>query len=246
MKTILKPLSVLWKFYFFLIFVLILLLFYPFFRILLRKREHFPTVLKMMRVWGGSLHRLGGVFVRIHKNAEFPPPPYIVCANHSSYLDIVLMYSIIPDYFIFMGKGEIKNWPLFNILFTKGMNILVERASVTASHKAFKKAGEELDLGSVVVIFPEGTIPYSAPQMKAFKNGAFKLAMEKNVPIVPISFSNNWKLLQAGAVLKSNGRPGISKVTVHKAIYPNENSDKELVTLRNQTFSAIEQAIEMK
>jgi len=199
-----------------------------------------------MRVWGGSLHRLGGIFIKYDKKAEFPEPPYIVCANHSSYLDIVLMYSIIPDYFIFMGKGEIKSWPLFNILFTKGMNILVERASRTASHKAFKKAGDELDMGSVVVIFPEGTIPYGAPQMKAFKNGAFKLAMEKSVPIVPISFSNNWKLLQAGAVLKSNGRPGISRVTVHEAILPGADSDEELVHLRNKTFETIEQSIRMK
>ena len=199
-----------------------------------------------MRVWGGTLHRLGGIFIKYEKHAGFPDPPYIIAANHSSYLDIVLMYSIIPDYFIFMGKGEIKSWPLFNILFTKGMNILVERASRTASHKAFQRAGEELDMGSAVVIFPEGTIPYSAPQMKAFKNGAFKLAMEKNVPIVPITFSNNWKLLQAGAILKSNGRPGISKVTIHPPIMPEANSDKELVNLRNRTFEVIDGAIEMK
>ena len=226
--------------------MIILLVFYPFFRILLNNRKNFPLVLKMMRVWGGSLHRLGGVFIKFEKREDFPEPPYIVCANHSSYLDIVLMYSIIPDYFIFMGKGEIKDWPLFNILFTKGMNILVERASRTASHKAFKKAGEEIDLDSVVVIFPEGTIPYTAPQMKAFKNGAFKLAMEKNVPIVPISFGNNWKLLQTGAVLKSNGRPGISKVYVHKAIYPKQNNDEEMVSLRKATFEAIDQSIHMK
>jgi 1-acyl-sn-glycerol-3-phosphate acyltransferase len=235
---------VLWKFYFFFLFIVILLLFYPFFRVLLNDRKNFPTVLKLMRIWGGSLHRLGGVYIQHLVKPIFPDPPYIVCPNHSSYLDIVLMYTLIPDYFIFMGKDEIKDWPLFHILFTKGMNILVERSSRTASHKAFLKAGEELDRGSVVIIFPEGTIPPNAPTMKIFKNGAFKLAMEKNVPIVPISFRTNWKLLQSGAILKSRGRPGLSKVYVHKAILPKENSDEEFSRLRQTTFDTINSQLE--
>ncbi len=199
-----------------------------------------------MRVWGGTLHRLGGVYIWHMRKPQFPDPPYIICPNHSSYLDIVLMYSIVPDYFIFMGKGEIKSWPLFNILFTKGMNILVERASKMDSHKAFMKAGEEIDRGSCVVIFPEGTIPKSAPKMKAFKNGAFKLAMEKQVPIVPITYKNNWKLLQPGAVLKAWARPGISKVVVHDPIVPKGNSEEEMVNLRHRAFEIIQKDVDLK
>lgn len=244
MSKILQPLSVIWKFYFFLLFLLILLLFYPFFRILLNDRKNFPIVLKLMRIWGGTLHRLGGVYIKHLVKPQFPDPPYIVCPNHSSYLDIVLMYSIVPDYFIFMGKGEIKDWPLFNILFTKGMNILVERSSRVASHKAFKKAGEEIDRGSVVIIFPEGTIPPTVPKMKSFKNGAFKLAQEKGVPIVPISFRTNWKLLQTGAVLKSPGRPGLSKVYVHEAIHPKGKTEEEMVHLRQLTYDTINSQLE--
>ncbi len=120
----------------------------------------------------------------------------------------------------------------------------MERSSRTASHKAFMKAGEELDKGSVVIIFPEGTIPPNAPKMKIFKNGAFKLAMEKNVPIVPISFRTNWRLLPSGAVLKSKGRPGLSEVYVHEAILPKKNSDEELVNLRQSTFDKINSQLE--
>lgn len=142
-----------------------------------------------------------------------------------------------------MGKTELNSWPLFHIFFSKGMNISVDRASITGAQKAYERAKSELDKGHNIVIFPEGTIPVSAPKLKPFKNGAFKLALEKNIPIVPVTFLTNFKRLQAGPALRNLGGPGPSKVIIHPAIYPESYKNGDVTALRNDTFAIIEQPL---
>lgn len=93
------------------------------------------------------------------------------------------------------------------------MDIPVNRKSVTDAHKAFVSAGEAIDKGLSMVIYPEGTIS-SEGKLKPFKNGAFKLAIDKQVPIIPVVNVNNWRYLQNGGFFKSNGRPGIPIIVV--------------------------------
>lgn len=116
-----------------------------------------------------------------------------------------------------MPKQELEKVPLFNLLIRK-LNIPVDRKSKVGSYKAFTIASDYLKKGISVFLFPEGTISKSAPKMRPFKNGAFKLAIEHQVPIVPIAFKNNWKLLQTGNPFTANGRPGIARAVLHKPI----------------------------
>jgi 1-acyl-sn-glycerol-3-phosphate acyltransferase len=150
----------------------------------------------------------------------------------------VLSYAVIPDYFVFTGKQELNKAPLFRIFF-KEMNILVDRKSRLGSHKAFVKAAHEIEMGNSMFFFPEGTISNLAPELRSFKNGAFKLALEKQVPIVPVTFLNNWKLLQNGGFFKSNGRPGVARVIIHKPVVTAGMTEEDLVPLREKIFSII-------
>ncbi len=165
------------------------------------------------------------------------PTPCVIVSNHASYLDIILSYFIIKNYFVFMAKFELNKAPLFSIFF-KDMQISVNRESRSNSHKAFIRAGEELDMGHSVYIFPEGTIS-SNGVLKNFKNGPFKLAVEKQVPILPITFINNWKLLQNGGFFKSYGRPGISRAVIHAPIQTKGMTEENIVNLRTQVFTLI-------
>lgn len=165
------------------------------------------------------------------------PSPCIYVANHTSYIDIVLSYLFLPSYYVFMAKMELKKVPLFKVFFEK-MQISVDRASRMSSHKAFLRAKEELDLGNSVFIFPEGTIS-SEGVLKAFKNGPFKLAIDNQVPIVPITYKNNWKILQNGGFFKSYGRPGISRIVIHEPIQTKGLGEEDLVNLRQQVFTII-------
>jgi 1-acyl-sn-glycerol-3-phosphate acyltransferase len=233
-----------WKLFFLLNFVLGLLVLYPLFRWHLRKKESFPKALRLKRFWAAWIMRVPGI--RFKCRSEIPldqlPEPCVFCANHTSYLDIVASYRETPGYYVFMGKGELKSAPLFGMFF-KEMNIPVFRDSRSGSHKAYVQAGDELDLGHSVFLYPEATIPKTAPRMKAFKNGAFKLAIDKQVPIVPVAFINNWKILQNGGFFKSNGKPGLSKVVYHKPISTIGMTEADLIPLRERVYEIIDKTL---
>lgn len=241
MHYLLQPFRVLWKVWFFLVFTCSLVLLYPFFLYALAKERRFYLAFRTMRFWAKLLSFFNGIWLEKEVRGDLPKPPYVICPNHSSYLDIIMMYRLFDDYFVFMGKSELNSWPLFNIFFTKGMNISVDRRSVVGAHNALERVKREIEKGHNVVIFPEGTIPHTVPVMKGFKNGAFKLAMEKNIPIVPVTFLTNWKRLQTGPALKRAGGPGASKVIVHPPVYPGKgNTPVEMITLREQVFQTVQ------
>ena len=230
----------LWKIVFMLNFALGLIILYPLFYVFLSNKKWFPLAFKLKKFWAQWILFIPGISIKINWKTckQTLPNPCIYCANHVSYLDIVIGYLIIPHYFVFMGKQELDKAPLFRIFF-KEMNILVDRKSTTSAHRAFLRAGKDIDEHHGVFLYPEGTIS-SAGQLRSFKNGAFKLAIEKQVPIIPIIFLNNWKLLQNGGFFKANGRPGISRIVVHEPISTIGMTENDLVTLRTQVHEIIE------
>ena len=94
-----------------------------------------------------------------------------------------------------------------------------------------------------MVIYPEGTIADTGI-LRPFKNGAFKLAIEKQVPIIPVANLNNWKLLQNGGFFKSLGRPGFSRVIVGEPIETKGMTEENLVDLRNQVRDFIQNELD--
>lgn len=160
-------------------------------------------------------------FYRVKKVIDSPIPegPYIIVANHSSYLDIFFMYSILPKHpFLFLGKGEILSYPIIRTYF-KGLNIPVYRKDRSKAATSFILAKKAVKEGWSLVIFPEGGIPdEGSPAMIPFKKGAFKLAKALDVPIIPVTFTNHYKLFSDPTNILGPARPGISKVYVHEAI----------------------------
>lgn len=134
-----------------------------------------------------------------------------------------------------MGKHELLQIPLFKYFFIY-LDIPVKRKSVTDSHKAFVKVGEMLDRGISVVIYPEGTISNEG-KLKPFKNGAFKLAIEKQVPIVPVVNLNNWQFLQNGGFFKSLAGPGIPQIIVGEVIETKGMTTENCEELRDKVFN---------
>ncbi len=199
-----------------------------------------------MRFWARWILIIPGIFVKVKReiSVEDLPSPCVYVANHSSYLDIVISYIVVQKYMIYMGKMEIEKAPLFRIFF-RNMNIYVDRKSRSGSYKAFQTASERLKNGESVFLFPEGTIE-SKGQLKPFKNGAFRLAIENQVPIVPITFMDNWKLLQNGGFFKSKGHPGISHCIMHKPVLTKGMTEEDLISLRHNVREIILQTLQNK
>jgi 1-acyl-sn-glycerol-3-phosphate acyltransferase len=233
------PLRWLFKLYFGITFFLSLLILYIPFKILLRKPSGYEKAFHLKRYWAKVQQFISLIPSSVRRTATLPGPPYIICCNHSSYLDIIHMYNVIPQYFVFIGKQELARWPLIGMFF-KGMNIAVNRSNQIEAARAFRRAAQAIDQGTSVAIFPEGTIPAHAPRMKPFKDGAFKLAIEKQVPIVPVTFIDHWKLFGEPGDIMSRARPGIARAVVHKAIPTKGMTEADLVALRQQVFATIE------
>lgn len=163
------------------------------------------------------------------KTSSIPNEPYIVIANHSSYLDIFFMTSVIPNNpLLFLGKSELLNYPILGTYFRK-LHIPVFRKDKIKSAKSFIQAKKAVKKGWSLMIFPEGGIPNeNLPNMVPFKDGAFKLAKTLNVPIVPITFTNNYILFSDPEHFLRRAHPGISKVYIHSFI------DKETVALLSE------------
>jgi 1-acyl-sn-glycerol-3-phosphate acyltransferase len=238
-----RPFVVLWKIWFFLIFLLSGLIFFFIFKYQLKRGKR-KGALKLLRIWSIVVQRLTGLVLIRKGNVEFPPPPYIVISNHSSYLDIVLMFSIIPDYFAFLGKAELENWPIVKIFFKYGMQIPVPRASRKGSAEAYKRSSDALKQGTSLVIFPEGTIPDHVPRMKKFKSGAFRLAIENQVPIVPLSFPKNYRRILNGGFLKAYASPGPAPVIFHEVVNTTGMTEEDIIPLRDRMYSVIEKELD--
>ncbi|MDX9749562.1 MAG: lysophospholipid acyltransferase family protein [Flavobacteriales bacterium] len=238
------PFRLLYKAWLTLVFFTSLLVLYLPFKVLLHKPARYRAAFRLKRAWAFFLQWAGFFPAHVRRLAPLPPPPCVICSNHSSYLDIIGMYNVVPQYFLFMGKNELRRWPLFRIFF-KDMDIAVDRASRSGAARAFIRASQALDAGTSIAIFPEGTIPDHTPRLKPFKDGAFRLAIAKQVPIVPITFVDHWR--RFGEPVDPMGRacPGPARVVVHRAIPTAGLTEADLVALRKQVFETIERPLVM-
>lgn len=229
-----------WRWWFFFIGILLFVIHYPLLVLLLNNRKSFPAAFKLMRFNARLLFLFTGVIPRVEgKQYLNKNKTYVFCINHSSYIDIVTCYVAIAQHFHMMGKAELNDIPMFNIFFKK-MNIPVNRGSITESHKAYQRACSDIESNISIIIFPEATIPAEAPKLGNFKNGPFKLAIEKKVPCVAVTFCTNYKLLPDNILFrKFGGRPGICKVIIHQPIDTQNMVDADVSKLKQTVFDII-------
>ncbi|MDN3688135.1 lysophospholipid acyltransferase family protein [Cyclobacterium jeungdonense] len=150
---------------------------------------------KLNRIWSTVFFGMLLFKVRMENLHHFKGKgPFVIVANHFSYLDIPVL-GLIPFDLIFIGKSSLGKVPLFGYMF-KNLHIAVNRNSLKSRGESVQKAKDALDQGSSVVFFPEGGISSSnPPNMARFKDGAFKVAVDKQIPVIPITLSYNHLIL---------------------------------------------------
>ncbi len=218
------------------VFTVFLLLVYPFVFLSFKREGPYTTVYKLLRFSSRIVLYLSGIFPRIIRLSPDPAPPFIIAPNHTSYLDILCIYIAFKNYTIFTAKKELLHIPVFNIFFKK-MNIPVERENIIASAQATEKVQDEIKKGSNVVIFPEGTIPPTAPSPGPLKRGAFFLSIKLNIPIVPVVFLYNWKRLGGHTLTDGRASPGSTIIIIEKPIYPSECNYNEQIMAEKWTHT---------
>jgi 1-acyl-sn-glycerol-3-phosphate acyltransferase len=188
---------------------------------------------------------ISGIFFRIKYEEPIDfKRTYIICGNHTSNLDVSSINLAVKNNHSFIGKEELRQNMVLGFFF-RTIDITVNRESKISSFRAFKLAGEKLKSGISVVIFPEATIPLEyPPNLGSFKNGAFRLAIELKIPILPVTSPDTWKLLwNTGS--KYGSRPGICNIFVHKPVETAHLTFDDADTLKDEVYEIIKQKLEI-
>ena len=113
-----------------------------------------------------------------------PNKSYMFCPNHGSLMDGFVLVASSKNPIVFVGKKELEKIPIFGF-FYKRVVIMVDRSSAESRKKVYEKAKKRLKNGTSIGIFPEGLVPTEDVILAPFKNGAFSLAIEHQIPIIP-------------------------------------------------------------
>jgi 1-acyl-sn-glycerol-3-phosphate acyltransferase len=117
-----------------------------------------------------------------------PKQSYVFVANHQSFLDVFAVYGWLPNNFKWLMKKEIRKVPFVGTACAVAGHIFVDRSNPRAALQSMEHIKKELVNGISTVIFPEGTRTKTG-EMGRFKQGAFKIAMDMGLPVVPITLN---------------------------------------------------------
>ncbi|MES2457048.1 MAG: lysophospholipid acyltransferase family protein [Bacteroidota bacterium] len=215
-------------------------LFFPFYYLASRRPAGYGFLNQLRRANSFIVSTLIGVFYLFKYEEPLKKgQTYIYCANHTSNFDIMIMCILGRGRFHFMGKDDLLKNPVLGIFF-KTIDVPVNRDSKISAFRAFKKVGDNLENGMSLIIFPEGRIDetHYPPQLQPFKNGPFRLAIEKNIPIVPVSMTDVWKKMWDDGGKKGTA-PGFCNIYVHKPIRTNDLNIDDADLLKDRIFELI-------
>jgi 1-acyl-sn-glycerol-3-phosphate acyltransferase len=178
---------------------------------------------------------LVGVRVVVKGFERFPHGASIVMANHSSNLDPPVLIPLLPGRVVIYLKASLMRIPVLGYALRLAGDIPVTRDGSVESAKATSAVAQrELEQGSCLVLFPEGTRSRDG-SLLPFKKGPFFLAMESRAPVVPVTIAGTTRMLPKGS---TRLRSGTVTVTFLTPLYPADYSEKE------ELMAAVRSAIE--
>lgn len=207
---------VLWRIWFYMLLGIPILLMLPFLVVSILKEKWYPYFFIMARIWAKCILFGMGFYYKVEREQELQQNrSYMFVANHTSMADIMLMLAVVRNPFVFVGKKELAKIPLFGFFYSRTC-ILVDRKSSKSRMEVFNRAEKRLNQGLSICIFPEGGVPDDeSVLLDEFKDGAFRLAIEHHIPIVPLTFADNKRRFSYTFM---SGSPGIMRVKVHHFI----------------------------
>ena len=188
--------------------------------------------------WSRAFFGLMGVPARVRGAAHLDrQQTYVYTPNHFSLLDIALV-GYIPQPFVFISKLSLTRLPLFGWVI-RTFHIPVDRESTRSSYQALQHSLRKIEEGKSMVMYPEGGIRTpDPPRLAPFKSGPFRVAIEKQVPVVPVTIPYNWFLLPNDKKLLM--RPRRPLLIFHEPIPTAGLTEEDIPALRDRVFGVIE------
>ncbi len=208
MKVLKYAFWLVWRVWFYILVAVITLLMTPVLLVLTSAEKWYPQFYWVARnLWAKPILYAMGFYPKITRYQSLEKgKSYMLVANHTSMTDIMLMYVCSKNPFVFVGKKELAKMPLFGF-FYKRVSILVDRSNLQSRKQVYDAAIQRLSAGLSICIFPEGGVPDDETiVLDSFKDGAFRLAIEYQIPIVPMTFFDNKKRFPFRFFAGSTGR----------------------------------------
>lgn len=228
---------VLYRIWFYILVAVPIILFFPFLLITTISEKWYPQFFWLARnLWARPILYGMGCHPRIQREQKLRRgKSYMLVANHTSMLDIMLMLRISRNPFVFVGKKELSKIPLFGF-FYKRVCIMVDRGDTKSRTGVYRRAQRRLNQGLSICIFPEGGVPEEHIVLDTFKDGAFKMAIAHNIPIVPMTFYDCKKRFSFTFL---SGGPGRLRAKVHAFIETEDMQETDKGDLREKVRNLI-------
>ncbi|NNK76501.1 MAG: 1-acyl-sn-glycerol-3-phosphate acyltransferase [Maribacter sp.] len=228
---------VLYRIWFYVLVTVLIILFFPLLAISTLSEKWYPQFFWLARnLWARPILLGMGCPQKIFWDQKLVKgKSYMLVANHTSMLDIMLMLRISRNPFVFVGKKELVKIPLFGF-FYKRVCIMVDRGDSRSRTGVYRRAQRRIDQGLSICIFPEGGVPEEDVVLDEFKDGAFKMAIAHNIPVVPMTFYDNKKRFSFTFL---SGGPGLIRAKVHSFFETALLEDEDKITLREEVRQVI-------
>ncbi len=241
MRILRSFLVVLWRIWFYILMAIPIIVFFPFLLLFTSRTKFYPQFFMIARWWAAFILFGMGFYPKIRREQRLVKgEAYMLVANHTSMTDIMLMLVAVKNPFVFVGKKELVKIPLFGY-FYKRTCILVDRGNQKSRKEVFERAQRRLQNGTSICIFPEGGVPNDQSLLlDTFKDGAFRLAIDHQISIVPMVFYDNKKRFP---YIFTKGSPGRMRVKIKNFIPTLGLTQNDKKELREKTREVILQEL---
>ena len=192
------------------------------------KRQHWCA-----RLWCRMIAGTVGARVRVHGAHNIVPgASYVFLSTHQSYMDIPAMLGYLPAQLRIAAKKSLFRIPFMGWHLTRAGHIPIDRSSTQNAVASMQRAASYLRDGICAFVFPEGTRSRDG-YLHQFKKGGFKLAIQAQVPIIPVTIIGSRQILPPDSIIF---RPGPMEMYVDAPIPTKDLTDAELETLMQQVY----------
>jgi len=164
---------------------------------------------------------------------------YVIVSNHQSHYDIFVLYGWIGVDFKWVMKASLRKVPFLGPSCAKLDHIFIDRSDSKLAVASINRAKEKIVNGTSVIFFPEGTRS-STGELTPFKKGAFRFAMDLNIPILPITITGTRNILPKGNM---NLFPGKAKMVIHPPVAIEGYKEKNVQMLMDKIKTIIQSSL---
>ena len=194
------------------------------------------------RLWARIILWLLFIPVKVEgRNRLDPKESYVFVANHQGAFDIFLIYGHLNRNFKWMMKYQLRKIPFVGFACAKTHQIFVDKRGPKKIKATYDLARETLQDGTSVTVFPEGSRSYTG-HMGVFKKGAFMLADELQLPVVPLTINGSFNIMPRTRDMKF-ARWHRLTLTIHDPIYPVGKGPDNVEATKNQAYDSVMSAL---